>query len=572
MSLQVADLFAKLGFRVDKGSQAKAQASIGRFASATKKLLLPAAGAAAAVGFALKNALVGNQAFDKSLVRLEVASKGLLGTSDQLKTKTLDVSDATGIARDAVLKGSASFISLTGDSKTAGEQMELFAKVSQGTGADMDDVARSGAAMSQSMGIAGEDFEKAFSILIAGGKAGSVELKDVAQVMAKLSAVSSNFAGGKGVKALADTSAALQLVTRAFGGSASEGANALQKLMGTMVKSAPKLKAAGVEVFSVDPETGKKVRRNFQDIIQDIENSTLSSDPTALAQAFGSKEALAAFEQLVKNKDEWSNLAAEVLNANDVSEDYATVSRKASFQIAKAWNKAGNFMIKVADGITTFLFGIGENFEAIKITVLLVAAAFMVFRSAAVAAGIASAAAGAKSAAMWLLGVAPLLLIILLIAALYLAVQDFISFLQGKDSLFGEIFDGPVEQWLLDIEKFFLQAEKDFKEFGKNVQKWLFGGSGGDIVQRARTMLDDKASGSTASQRRVRAAASAGIKATLNTRSADASTGVFATTNPMFNSTTGGGNTFNMEINGVSDPVAAAQETERIFSKKLEGQ
>jgi len=451
MSMQVADLFARMGFRVDKGQQAKAQASIQRFGAMAKKALLPLAGLAS--GAALFQALRGNQEFAKSLVRLEIASKGAIGTSDELRKKILQVSDATGIARDKVLQGAASFISLTGDSKSAADQLETFAKVAQASGADTDDVARSAAAMSQSMGIASKDFEKGFSILIAGGKAGSVELKNVAQVMAKLSAVSSNFAGGTGLDALASTSAGLQLVTRAFGGEASEGANALRKLMGTMVKSAPKLKEAGVSIFNVDPETGKKVRRNFQDIIEDIEKSSLSKDPTALAQAFGSKEALAAYEQLVLNKDEWRALTKEVRNANDVQEDYAKVSAKASIKISKAWNKVSNLILRGAAAVTDVLMVLAGSFDAVKVTVLLAVSAFALFR-------IASVAAALQTAAAWALAAAPIILMVGLIALLYLIVQDFLTFMEGGESVIGTIWDGISQHWKDTLMEFFEWFEK----------------------------------------------------------------------------------------------------------------
>ena len=574
--MKVADLFAKLGFRVDKASQDKAQnaiAKVGKFAK--KQLSGPLAMLTG--GALLFKALGANQAFNKSLVRLEVASKGLLGTSGELRKKILAVSDATGIARDKVLQGSASFISLTGDSKTAGEQMELFAKVAQATGADIDDVARSGAAMSQSMGIAGKDFEKAFSILIAGGKAGSVELKDVSQVMAKLAAVSSQFAGGKGVKALSDTSAALQLVTRAFGGRASEGANALEKLMGTMVRSADKLKGVGVDVFKIDPATGNKVRKNFQEIVESIQGSKLAKSPKALIDVLGSKEALAAYEQLVKNKDEWRNLAAEVQKSNDVSEDYAKVSKKASFQIAKAWNKAGNFMIKVADKITGFIIGIGENFEAIKITVLLVAAVFALANVAALSLRVVSVAAAIQTAAAWLLTLAPILLMIALIAVLYFAVQDFISFLDGKDSFFGDIFGGPVQEWMLDIEKFFLEAEKMFREFGSKAKKWVKDGVMSAVglggSNRGLGGLAKQASERNASLKRVQDMRQDGQRAAASRAVANQSIGINDPNSRMFNMTEGGGKTdVSIIINGATDPIATGKEVERQFSMRLEGQ
>ena len=86
----------------------------------------------------------------------------------------------------------------------------------------MDDVATTGAALSQSLKIDPADFEKAFSILNSQGKAGAIELKDLAGEMASL-APQWQRAGSSGVEGMTNMGAALQIVRRNFG-SASEAA------------------------------------------------------------------------------------------------------------------------------------------------------------------------------------------------------------------------------------------------------------------------------------------------------------------------------------------------------------
>lgn len=460
--MKVADIFALLSLKTDKRSFDKSEAQINKFSSTVKRGLtkltgfmksqLGAIAGLTAVVFGVKNA----HAFSTALVRLDVASKGALGGLDAMKTKILEVSDATGIAKEDVLQGTASFISLTGDAKTAAGAMELFAKVAQATGANIDDVARSGAALSQSMGIAGEDFEQAFSILIASGKAGSVELKDVSQVMAKLSAVSSQFAGGTGVGALAETGAALQLVTRAFGGRAKEGANALEKLMGSMVRAAPKLKKFGVEVFDIDPKTGQKTRREFNAIVKDIAESKLALDPTALIDALGSKEALAAFEQLTKVNGEWDALTDSTRNAKDVAQDYARVSKSAAVKATKAWNKFKNVLTRAFVAVLEILVAVIDHFEAIALTLGTVGIAFAIMSRQAIWAGI-------KVAAAWAPAVLGFILMTALLAALFLIFEDIVAFFQGKDSVLGTLFEIVAKRWGAALEKFFKGLERRFE-------------------------------------------------------------------------------------------------------------
>lgn len=470
--MKIADLYALLGIRKDNKSFKKAETDVKRFADRTSKAM-------SKVGKALTSNLAGlvgvsalvigardAHAFRTSLLRLSIASKGSLGTLDQMQAKILEVSNATGIAKEEVLKGTASFISLTGDSETAAQSMGLFARVAQATGADIDDVARSGAALSQSMGIAGDDFEQAFSILIASGKAGSVELKDVSRVMAKLSAVSSNFAGGKGVDALAETGAALQLVTRAFGGKAKEGANALEQLMGSMVRAAPKLAKVGVGVFNVDPKTGKKTRKAFADIVTDINNSKLGLDPSKLIEVLGSKEALAAFEQLTKQPGEWESLTRATREATDTADDYAKASKNGAVKITKAWNKLKNTATKFFSKITVALAFVIDNTEAFEIAVASLGLAFLLLGRQAVAAGI-------KAAISWALAAAPFLLVAALIAIVFLLLEDLYQALTGGDSVIGDAWDSIVKSWGYAIDSFFNDLARSFRDAAKDARSFF---------------------------------------------------------------------------------------------------
>ncbi len=459
--MKVADLFAELSLKWNKGAEKKTEAQMSRFAKKTgkkmdkvasglKSRLAGIVGITAAV-FATRDAV----AFGTALTRLERASKGGLGSIGDIQSKILEVSDATGIMKEDVLAGAASFISLTGDSETAGKAMGLFAKVSQATGSNMDDVARSGAALSQSMGIAGEDFEQAFSILIASGKAGSVELKDVSRVMAKLSAVSAQFAGGKGLDALASTSSALQLVTRAFGGNAKEGSNALNKLMGSMVRAAPKLKKFGVKVFDVDPKTGVKTRRAFEAIVSDIAKSKVAKDPTKLIEILGSKEALAAFEQLTKTNGEWKELTDNTRNATDVADDYAKVNKSAAIKVTKAWNKIKNTITRVFAKIVDVMALFTDHIEIVIVALGSLGLAFIILKWEAIKAAAATAVA-------WVAALAPLILLGLAIAAAILIAQDLWNAFSGE----GKSVFVDAHEWLVDVfSDAILEWEKDFKVF-----------------------------------------------------------------------------------------------------------
>lgn len=276
--------------------------------------------------------------FEEGLTRLNIASSRGFGSLDDLRGRIEAVSRATGVSRGEILKSLSGYVALTGDAKGAAQQMELFAQVQRATGAAMGDITDSAAAMVQNLKINPADMERAFSVLIQGGKKGAVELRDMAGLLASLAPLGARFAGGEGVEGLSEMSAALQLARQGFG-SAAEAATGVESLMGAIVKNARKLEKSGVKVFNKDAKTGKKELRGFREIVDSIGDSKLAKDPTLLIKALGRKEAEQTLIQLLKVDGAWEGLARSTLNAKDVSEDYAAFQESASAKIQKAWNE-----------------------------------------------------------------------------------------------------------------------------------------------------------------------------------------------------------------------------------------
>lgn len=296
-------------------------------------------------GFAGTAALVGSEVrntmrFEEALTRLKIQAGAAMGSTDAFRRSVMNVSNATGLAREEVLAGQTAYVTLTGDVATASASMDLFAKIAKGSGASMDDIAGSAAALKQNLGIDPTEFERAFSILVHEGKAGSVELRDMASLMAKLAPQFAEFAGGKGVEGMADLGGALQVVNHGFN-DADEAATALSGLMTSLTKNAGRFKAAGVDVFTTDA-SGVKHLRSVSEIVDAIGASKLAKDPQALTKALGRAEAYRAYLQLRNNREEWRKLGEENLNAKDVAEDYAAFQDSASGRMQAAWVQLKN--------------------------------------------------------------------------------------------------------------------------------------------------------------------------------------------------------------------------------------
>lgn len=356
--MKIADLYAALALKTDRASFQRGRRDIDRFAKDTDKRLSGfraslnqrvgsgvrnfagglGAGAlgAAAFGAALVSTAKDSLAFEESITRLDVSARGAMGTMDQINDRVLKVSDQTGVAKEELMAGSAAFVALTGDGKTAVEQMEVFARTQVATGAAMEDVVGAAAAISQQLGVGSKDFEQMFSILIAGGKAGKIELKDMAGLTASLAANFKQFGGSQGVQGVATLGAAFQVAAQNFG-SASEAATGMEALMGSLIQNAKKLKKAGVDIFD---SAGNL--KSLQDIVGAM--SAKNFGPTQLIELLGRKEAFKTFQALRDNRRTWDEMAKATLSAKDVAEDYAKVSESTAIRAKKAWNEVKNAM------------------------------------------------------------------------------------------------------------------------------------------------------------------------------------------------------------------------------------
>lgn len=289
-------------------------------------------------------------ALDKRMVRFglntrkagEPVTKIVAGLRGELKK----LSNQTGLDQGDLMGGVESFLSKTGDAKGAVKNAELFAKVVQVTGASMEDTAGAAAALAKTMGFDETNFEKAFDIMIVGGRAGAIEIRELAAEVGKVAPQFEQF-GVRGAKGLAIMNGALQTLAPSFGFSASETATGFRSLMTALAKNAKKIqKASGVKIFTVN-DKGEKQFRAIRDIVAELGESKLAKDPTALTKALGRAEAVRAFQVLNKNLEGWTGLADTMLENTTLAKDWGEVQKSAGVKGAKAMQRLKNKMMDV---------------------------------------------------------------------------------------------------------------------------------------------------------------------------------------------------------------------------------
>jgi TP901 family phage tail tape measure protein len=338
---------AKKGLR---GFASDAKSAVG---GAGKKLadgLLGGLGALAGVGGGLGLASIVTDVVDleRGLTRFQIATDGTTAKTAALRAELGRVSHASGISRNDLLAGASAYVAITGDAEGAAGGIRLFAKVANATGASMGDIASTAAAMKQNLHIDPKDFEAGFSALAVQGKAGAIELRDLASLLSGIAPTFAQFDGGLGTSGLATMGAALQVVRQGFGSSA-EAATGLQSLMVAINKNATKFQAVGVKIYDKDPATGKKRLRDFRDIVDGIAESRLARDPTLLSKAFGRDEAKRAFDQLVQNRAMFEDLIGKSRDKNAIDRDAHTYQTSIAGRLEQSWN---NVKLLIAEALT----------------------------------------------------------------------------------------------------------------------------------------------------------------------------------------------------------------------------
>lgn len=270
--------------------------------------------------------------FERTLTRLGIQANISAADLKSLRARIDAVSDDTGVGRGEVLDAARQYVSLTGDIDGARKSMETFARVQVASGAEMSDIASTAAALKQNMNIDPSQMEQAFSTILAQGKAGAVELKELSTLLAGVTPTFSKF-GTTGAEGIAQLGSMVQLARQGFG-SGNEAVTGIQAMMTAFIKNAKRFEKAGVKIF--DPKTKKL--RDLSEIVKDIGTSKLARDPTKLAKAFGRVEGLKAFDELNKVPGALDDLIAKTRGAQDVSKDYEKFQESTAGKLQKSMN------------------------------------------------------------------------------------------------------------------------------------------------------------------------------------------------------------------------------------------
>ncbi len=215
------------------------------------------------------------------------------------------------------------------------QAIEPIARAATAYRAEIPDLANATYASLSNLQVQARDTGRTLDIMAQAGKAGAFEMRDMAQYFPALTA-SFNALGQRGVPAVADLAAALQITRRGAGDSAS-AANNLQNLLNKINTrdTIQNFRAMGVDIQRALREGAQQGRSPIETIVEQTIRAT-RGDLSRLSFLFGDAQVQAALRPLVQNLGDYRRIRAEALRAqNTVEADFAERLRDTEQQYAR---------------------------------------------------------------------------------------------------------------------------------------------------------------------------------------------------------------------------------------------
>lgn len=188
-------------------------------------------------------------------------------------------------------------------------------KTAQAAGAETKDIATTAGAIGDQMGIASDKMQSAFDILVAAGKAGKFELKDMARYLPALAplAASVGMKGEEGLRRLAATAQVVRNQT----GTAEEAASSLQNIFAKMESEETTKKFAkfGVDLRK-EMAGARKEGKDLLSFFVELSDKALKGDLSKVPQLFSDMEFARGMRALLSQKGAVDELANSLRNVD----------------------------------------------------------------------------------------------------------------------------------------------------------------------------------------------------------------------------------------------------------------
>lgn len=331
-------------------ASAAAAAAAGRFVAAPAlRFLAPAAAAYGGVQSVRRYAET-----DMALTRIGITADATDAEIGKLSTSLRDLAFETGKSFDDVTSGLESMVAGGFDLPQALPALPAIAKTAQAAGAEVKDMATTTLALNQALGIATDKMQSAFDVLVAGGKAGKFELKDMARYMPSIlpAATALGLKGEEGLKKIV----AMMQAVRAGTGTTEEAASSLQNIFAKMESEATSGK---FEKFGIDlGKEMKKARKEGRDLLtvfMELTEKAIKGDMSKIPQLFTDMEFARGMRALLTYKNVLDDVTTRLNSAGgSAAADFERVLNRpkvAIDRLSESWDRLKESLGRGLDAI-----------------------------------------------------------------------------------------------------------------------------------------------------------------------------------------------------------------------------
>ncbi|WP_242220070.1 phage tail tape measure protein [Shinella zoogloeoides] len=273
------------------------------------RYLAPAAVAAFSAG-ALKNFA----AVERQMTRIGITADASAAETEDAFRRMQTVSKEMALPVDAAVTAVDTLVSSGLSLKDAMDFLPSVLATAQASGSATEDIANTAIKAASALKIEASQMQRAFDIMVMGGKAGQFELKDMATYIPELanSFASLGYSGEEGLKQLI---AMLQTI-REDTGSASAAATQAQNIFGKMFNddTAKKFAKFGIDLrkeLKAAQEQGEGALQAFVRLSQEA----IKGDLSKLPQLFTDQEFRLGMQSLITSTDSWRGFLESVNSA-----------------------------------------------------------------------------------------------------------------------------------------------------------------------------------------------------------------------------------------------------------------
>ena len=309
---------------------------------------------------------------DRALTRVRITAEASTAEMERAGLALQALAQAVALPREDLVKGLDVLVQAGFNLQEAMAFLPSVAATAQATGAQVEDVGRSAAAMATSLKVEAAAMGRSFDALAVSGKIGMFEIKDMSQHLPRVlaSAAKLGFAGADGVERIG---VMLQISKKVSGTAESAAvgvADAFEKILSpTVLKAAQKHNLDLLKIMEVAQKRGEN---GAEAIVQALMKATKNMNDLRrnafLSSIFAESDSRRFIVAMIEHWEEYRSAVARVKAANGtIAGDLAKVTGDAEASIQRLSNAWNAFL--VSSGKLAYYAGAGGFLEDLNLAI-----------------------------------------------------------------------------------------------------------------------------------------------------------------------------------------------------------